>query len=340
MFLGNESLGVRYPSMKCIGHACRGQPLPTRTLTLASPLNLSANSAHELIPPTGVKVVTKDDHDALWPLRRELEGLRSTSVRDWIRRFVKRSFDLAACLLLLAVVLPVGLLVALAIKLDSPGPVFYRAERVGPRGRRMRMLKFRKMHDKARGPALTTDDDRRFTRVGAWLARHKLDELPQLWNVLRGDMSLIGPRPEDPRFVALHVEDFREVLRVRPGVTGLSQLAFAEESRILDDVDPMGHYLERILPQKLALDRMYATKYHLRVDLSILAWTVVAVLMRRDVAVHRETGRMNVRRRRSRSVLPQPMADAPVALATVSVHPALAAAVATDDSEGIERAAG
>ena len=305
-------------------------------------LNLSANSAHELIPPTGVKVVTKDDHDVLWPLRRELQAdPGTTSVRDWIRRFVKCSFDLLACLLLMVVVLPVCLLVAIAIKLDSSGPVFYRAERVGPRGRRMRMLKFRKMHDKARGPALTTLDDNRFTRVGAWLARHKLDELPQLWNVLRGDMSLIGPRPEDPRFVALHMEDFREVLRVRPGVTGLSQLAFAEESRILDDVDPLGHYIEQILPQKLALDRMYATKYHLRVDLSILAWTVVAVLMRREVAVNRATGKMSVRKPRQRQVLPQPTADAPVALAAVAVHPAMAAAVvASDEHEGIERAAG
>ena len=110
-------------------------------------------------------------------------------------------------------------------------------------------------------------------------------------------MSLIGPRPEDPSFVALHAADFIEILRVRPGVTGLSQIAFAEESRILDGNDPTGHYLDRILPQKMGMDRLYATRYHLRLDLSILVWTLIAVLARRDVAVHRQTGRMNLRRR-------------------------------------------
>src|SRR3954453_23641035 len=214
------------------------------------------------------------------------------------RAIIKRTFDIMVSVLLLFVVLPIIAVVVLAIKLDSPGPVFYQARRIGYRGRPLRMLKFRKMHDLATGSALTTAGDHRFTRVGEWLARLKLDELPQLWNVLRGQMSLIGPRPEDPSFVALHAEDFVDILQVKPGVTGLSQLAFAEESRILDDDDPTGHYLRRILPQKMGMARVSPRHYRLRLDLQILFWTLVAVLARRQVSVHRATGKMNLRRRK------------------------------------------
>jgi lipopolysaccharide/colanic/teichoic acid biosynthesis glycosyltransferase len=169
---------------------------------------------------------------------------------------------------------------------------------VGYRGRPLRMLKFRKMHpDASSGPGITVDDDHRFTRVGVWLAKLKLDEIPQLWHVLRGEMSLVGPRPEDPRFVDRHADEYATILQVRPGITGLSQIAFAEEARILDDDSPLEHYLERILPQKLGLDRMYATGYTIWFDLRILFWTVMAVLARKPVAVHRDSGAMNLRRR-------------------------------------------
>lgn len=162
---------------------------------------------------------------------------------------------------------------------------------------RGRMLKLRKMHHNASGAPLTASEDERFTRVGRLLARTKIDEIPQLWHVLNGEMSLIGPRPEDPDFVAERLDDYAEILRVRPGVTGLSQIAFAEESAILCKVDPLGHYRSRIFPQKIRLDRMYAARPTLRRDVSILFWTVAAVLLRRQVAVHRESGRMNLRRR-------------------------------------------
>jgi lipopolysaccharide/colanic/teichoic acid biosynthesis glycosyltransferase len=213
------------------------------------------------------------------------------------RRAVKRAVDVAVSSLFLLVLLPVVALVALAVKLESRGPVFYGALRVGRTGETFRMLKFRKMHHGATGMRLTTDDDQRLTRVGSWLTKTKLDELPQFWNVLVGDMSLIGPRPEDPYFVELRKEEFEDILAVRPGVTGFSQIAFAEESRILDGNDPLNHYLDRILPQKLGLDRMYASTYRLRFDFWIFFWTVAAVLARRQVAVHRQTGAMNLRRR-------------------------------------------
>ena len=217
--------------------------------------------------------------------------------RRRVNEVIKRSVDVAISASILFVLSPLIALVALMIVLESPGPVFYKAERVGRNGSRLRMLKFRKMRNDAKGNPLTLAQDARFTRVGKFLAKAKIDEVPQLWNVLKGEMSLIGPRPEDPSFVAERPEDYAAILRVRPGVTGLSQIAFAEESEILCKVDPMGHYRDRIFPQKIGLDKLYASHPSIRVDFWILFWTAAAVLMRRDVAVHRQSGKMNLRRR-------------------------------------------
>jgi lipopolysaccharide/colanic/teichoic acid biosynthesis glycosyltransferase len=208
---------------------------------------------------------------------------------------LKRTLDVvvaAAGLLFLA---PLVVVIAATIKLESPGGVFYRCRRVGRDGRELQMLKFRKMHEGARGPALVQAKDERFTRLGAFLARTKLDELPQLWNVLKGEMSLVGPRPEDAHFVELHKESYEEILAVRPGITGLSQLAFARESEVLDPEDRIGHYVQRILPQKIRMDGLYARQRSLAMDLKILWWTTRAVVGRRDVAVHRDTGRLSRR---------------------------------------------
>ena len=210
---------------------------------------------------------------------------------------LKVAFDALVAAVLLLVLLPLIVLVAVLIVLESPGPVFYRAKRVGYRGRDLWMLKFRKMHDGARGRALTLADDERFTRVGAVLAKTKLDELPQLFHVLRGEMSFIGPRPEDPGFVALHPESYEEILSVRPGITGLSQLAFARESAILQTADPIHHYTSQILPQKVALDVLYARSRRFITDVQIGMWTLIAVLFRREVAVCRASGRLSLRRR-------------------------------------------
>ena len=224
---------------------------------------------------------------------------------------VKRIFDVVvAALLLVLLAVPIAAIVLL-IRLDSPGPGFYRARRTGFRGREFLMLKFRKMRDDAKGPALTTKGDERFTRLGRFLANSKLDEVPQLWNVLKGQMSLVGPRPEDPGFVEGWEDSYRTILEVRPGITGLSQLAFAKESEILDPEDSVGHYVSHILPQKVRMDQMYARRRSLAMDARILFWTIAAVLFRRAVAVHRDTGRMNVRRRRAS---PQPVELNPVAV--------------------------
>jgi lipopolysaccharide/colanic/teichoic acid biosynthesis glycosyltransferase len=212
---------------------------------------------------------------------------------------IKRGLDvLAAAGLLVLLALPIAAIVVL-IRIDSPGPGFYRARRVGFRGREFMMLKFRKMHDDAKGPALTTRGDERFTRLGRFLANSKLDEVPQLWNVVKGEMSLVGPRPEDPGFVKEWAEAYETIHEVRPGITGLSQLAFAKESEILDPEDAVGHYVTSILPQKVRIDQLYARRRSLLMDGRILVWTVAAVLLRRAVAVHRETGKLNVRRRQN-----------------------------------------
>jgi lipopolysaccharide/colanic/teichoic acid biosynthesis glycosyltransferase len=209
----------------------------------------------------------------------------------------KRGFDLVGASLLLVLLTPLLLLVALGIKLDSRGPVVYRSPRVGRNGRIFQMLKFRKMRDDAEGPLLTSLRDERLTRFGCFLVKTKLDEVPQLWNVIRGDMSLVGPRPEDRSFVILCPKHFEVVLRVRPGITGLSQLAFAAERHVLDVPNPVHTYVQRLLPQKIGLDQLYVASRSMRMDLHILAWTVLAVFLRVDVSVDRQDGRLTVRRR-------------------------------------------
>ncbi|HEY7381993.1 MAG TPA: sugar transferase [Gaiella sp.] len=214
----------------------------------------------------------------------------------------KRAFDIGVAGVLLLLLSPVILGCAIAIKVESRGPVFYRARRVGRYGRELRVLKFRKMYNGASGHALTGDVDPRFTRIGRWLARTKLDEVPQLWNVLRGKMSLVGPRPEDEGFVALHAPEYDEILAVRPGITGLCQLAFAKEAEILDPEDRMGHYVDQILPQKVKLDMYYAQTRTFGGDFRILLWTVLPVFLRSDVAVNRLNGQLTVRRREADAV--------------------------------------
>ena len=216
-----------------------------------------------------------------------------TAVRPFGKRAriaLKRGTDVlfaAAGLILFA---PLFALIALLIVIDSGRPVLYRVERVGFHGRPLSMLKFRKMRTGAAGRALTTDGDSRLTRVGRWLMRTRLDELPQLWHVLRGDMSLVGPRPEHLGFVARHPGAYTQILQVRPGLTGWSQLAFADECSVLDPDDPLGHYVGSILPRKVALDWLYASRHSLRRDLGIIVATFVSVLLRQPVVVNPDTG--------------------------------------------------
>ena len=196
----------------------------------------------------------------------------------------KRLFDILASLIGLALLLPAGLLLALWIKLDSAGPVFFRQERVGRFGRGFRIHKFRTMRVDAEriGGPLTVGDDARVTRVGHWLRAHRLDELPQLIDVLCGDMSLVGPRPEVPRYVALYPAGLREqVLAVRPGITDPASLAFrGEASQLAAAADPEREYVEVILPRKLALAADYAARANLWTDLRVVARSLAVLLTR------------------------------------------------------------
>lgn len=195
----------------------------------------------------------------------------------------KRLFDLIAAGLGLALLALPGLLVALAVKLDSPGPVFFRQERVGRGGRPFRIHKFRTMRvDAERQGQLTVGADARITRVGAFLRAHRLDELPQLIDVLQGTMSLVGPRPEVPRYVAHYPAALKDVvLSVRPGITDPASLRFRNESaQLAAAADPEREYIDVILPAKLACAADYAAHASLWTDLGVVLRTLRVLLTR------------------------------------------------------------
>lgn len=193
----------------------------------------------------------------------------------------KRLFDILASALGLLLLSPLLLGVALWIKWDSPGPVMFRQERVGRFGRPFFIHKFRSMwvDAPALGPQITIGEDPRITRSGRFIRRSKLDELPQLWDVLRGAMSLVGPRPEVPRYVALYPAELRElVLSVRPGITDPASLEFRDESSVLAAAaDPERAYVEVLLPRKLALSCAYVREASLARDLAIIWRTVRSI---------------------------------------------------------------
>jgi lipopolysaccharide/colanic/teichoic acid biosynthesis glycosyltransferase len=196
----------------------------------------------------------------------------------------KRLFDLLGATLALLVVWPVMLVIAVVVKLDSPGPVFFRQERVGRHGRPFRIHKFRTMADGAdrRGPALTVGADRRITRVGHFLRRTKLDEIAQFIDVLQGTMSLVGPRPEVPRYVAQYPAALRDkVLSVRPGITDLASLHYRDESALLARAaDPEREYLEVIMPTKLRWAAEYVDRAGVATDVRIIGLTLKTLLSR------------------------------------------------------------
>jgi lipopolysaccharide/colanic/teichoic acid biosynthesis glycosyltransferase len=174
-------------------------------------------------------------------------------------------------------------LIAIGIKLDSPGPILYRGPRVGRDGRLFDILKFRTMVVGARtiGPGITIASDARITRFGRFLRWAKLDELPQLLNVLRGEMSLVGPRPEDPRYVSLYTAAQRRVLSVLPGITSPASVSFRHETLLLDGEAWEDVYVNELLPHKLAIDLDYVDHYSFWRDIQIL-WLTARTLFCRS----------------------------------------------------------
>ncbi len=196
---------------------------------------------------------------------------------------MKRLLDVLLALAALLVLWPLLVALALAVRLDSPGPALFRQERVGLHGRPFRIRKFRTMQAHgAGGPLVTAGGDARITRLGRRLRRHKLDELPQLLDVLQGRMSLVGPRPEVPRFMALYPEDARRaILSVRPGITDPASIAFRDEETLLAAApDPEYTYIHAIMPIKQRYYLQYVREHTLGGDLRVLVRTAAALLGR------------------------------------------------------------
>jgi lipopolysaccharide/colanic/teichoic acid biosynthesis glycosyltransferase len=202
------------------------------------------------------------------------------SIRCIVASFTERLVDSLVSVLGLAVLSPLFLVVSVLIKADSPGTVFYRAPRVGRYGELFHLYKFRTMVAGAakKGPGITTSGDNRVTRIERLLRRFKIDELPQLINIVRGEMSLVGPRPEDPRYVALYTPEQRRVLEVRPGITSPASIHYRHEEEMLAGSNWEADYVEKVLPHKLEIELTYLTRRTLWTDLGILAQTGLVLL--------------------------------------------------------------
>ncbi|QYN34495.1 sugar transferase [Pseudonocardia sp. DSM 110487] len=192
-----------------------------------------------------------------------------------VRQRGKRTLDVLLCILALPIVLPVCLLIAIVLAVGQ-GEVLYCAQRIGRDGRQFTMLKFATMRPGDSGPRVTRERDPRITPIGRWLRATKLNELPQVFNVVKGDMSIVGPRPEDPRYAASFTPEQTEVLRVRPGLTGLAYLEFGDEQAYIESVDPAdieAYYVRELLPEKLRIELRYLETWSVARDLAIIART-------------------------------------------------------------------
>jgi lipopolysaccharide/colanic/teichoic acid biosynthesis glycosyltransferase len=190
---------------------------------------------------------------------------------------MKRLFDILFSFIGLLLLQPLFVVTAIMIKVDSAGPVFFRQGRVGKNFRRFMIYKFRTMVVDAekKGLRITSGGDRRVTRVGRMLRKFKIDELPQLFNVLKGDMSLVGPRPEVEEYVKLYEKDYREILKKRPGITDVSSIIFREEEAVLENqVDPEGYYKKILLPEKIRLAKEYIGNSSFLYDLKLILTTL------------------------------------------------------------------
>ncbi|MFC2411087.1 MAG: sugar transferase [Bacteroides sp.] len=196
---------------------------------------------------------------------------------------LKRTFDFLVSLFGLLLLSPLILCIAVWVKCDSKGPIFYRQVRVGKGGREFKLLKFRSMRVGADRAGLLTlgDRDPRVTRSGFWLRKTKLDELPQLFNVLVGDMSLVGPRPEVPKYVALYTPEQREVLSVRPGITDTASVEMRNEAELMaQQADPEGYYVNVQIPLKIKLAKEYIAQQSLLSDLKLIVRTIGVMFKR------------------------------------------------------------
>lgn len=195
-----------------------------------------------------------------------------------LNQAVKRIFDFLLSLFGIIILSPIFIIVSIAIKLDSKGSILFLQKRVGRYGKEFNIYKFRTMVTDAEklGKQITVGKDNRITRVGAFLRKFKIDELPQLFNVLKGDMSLVGPRPEVPKYVALYNEEQRKVLDIRPGITDMASLRYKDENDILGKVDnPEEYYINVIMKDKLNLNLEYIEKSNVFFDIYLIIKTII-----------------------------------------------------------------
>ncbi len=193
----------------------------------------------------------------------------------------KRLFDITLSLIGLTFMLPLFAIIAILIKIDSQGPVFYKHRRVGKNFKPFGVYKFRTMVKDADkiGPQITSGGDPRITKIGRFLRKSKIDELPQLINVLKGDMSLVGPRPEVEKYVNLYKKDYQEILKVRPGITDISSVIYRDEEAVLkEQPNPDEYYKNILLPRKIQLAKKYVKNQSILLDLKIILATILKVI--------------------------------------------------------------
>lgn len=191
---------------------------------------------------------------------------------------IKRIFDIIMSLIGIIILSPLLIIVSIAIKISSPGNILFLQKRVGKNGEEFNIYKFRTMVSNAEklGKQITVGNDSRITKVGAFLRKFKIDELPQLFNVFNGDMSFVGPRPEVPKYVALYTKEQRKVLSIRPGITDMASLRYRDENDILGKVDnPEEYYINVIMQDKLKLNLEYIEKSNIIFDISLILKTII-----------------------------------------------------------------
>ena len=193
---------------------------------------------------------------------------------------LKRIFDTILSLFGLIILLPFMLIIAIFIKLDSKGPVFFKQVRVTKNGREFKIFKYRTMRvGSDKYSQITVGKDNRITKVGAFLRKYKLDEIPQLINVFIGDMSLVGPRPEVPKYAAFYTDEQKEILKVRAGITDYASIEFSDENDLLaSEEDPEKAYIEKIMPKKIELNKKYILEISILTDIKIILLTIKKIL--------------------------------------------------------------
>lgn len=204
-------------------------------------------------------------------------------LKEYEFKFIlKRSFDILISLLGLFFLSPIFLIIAILIKLDSKGPVFFRQVRIGKDIKEFKIFKFRTMivDAETRGMQITVDGDNRITKPGAFLRKSKMDELPQLINVLIGDMSFVGPRPEVPKYVAMYDENQKIILKIRPGITDIASIEYRDENILLAQSDnPEKTYIEEIMPKKIQLNIKYMKDISFINDLELIIKTIFKIIL-------------------------------------------------------------